>query len=143
MDHAEEYIQRNKHLCDMKLYMVNNSPFGERWTLIRTIKQEPKLETFETIDVPDESEKPEADPWKQHIDYVIPMQSEKECERHNQLCRKLSGDNFTPIVPTIEHVDRLLEQFMTAFQQVASEGGMYTGDAVRVRIEIEYEPENK
>lgn len=30
-EHAEDYIERNKGKIEMKVFLLNESPFGERW----------------------------------------------------------------------------------------------------------------
>jgi hypothetical protein len=38
LQHAEDYIERNRGKFDMKLFVLNQRNFGEKWILIRTIK---------------------------------------------------------------------------------------------------------
>lgn len=37
MEHAEEFIERNKGIFQMKLFILNTSCFGEQWSWIKTI----------------------------------------------------------------------------------------------------------
>lgn len=34
-EHAEEFIERNKGKLEMKLYWINNLPFGDKWKFVR------------------------------------------------------------------------------------------------------------
>lgn len=37
LQHANDFIKRNKGKFEMKLFLLNKSNFGEKWTLIKTI----------------------------------------------------------------------------------------------------------
>jgi hypothetical protein len=78
------------------------------------------------------------------IEYDLPIQSEEQCEEHNQMCERTFGaDRFTPIKPTEVHIEILINQLYEAIEKVGDEGGWYLGDGIKVKIEIEYEPEDK
>lgn len=36
-EHASDFVERNKGKFPMKVYFVNNSPFGEKWRLNEVI----------------------------------------------------------------------------------------------------------
>lgn len=38
LEHAEDFIERNKGKFEMKLFALNKSNFGEKWTFIKKIK---------------------------------------------------------------------------------------------------------
>lgn len=40
MDHANEFVKRNKGKFEMKLFVLNESNFGEKWLLNNLIKKE-------------------------------------------------------------------------------------------------------
>lgn len=77
------------------------------------------------------------------IEYDIPIQSEEQCDEHNKMCREMFGENFTPIQSTHKHIDILFEQLYKAIDKVGDDGGWYVGDGIKVKIELEYDPENK
>lgn len=78
------------------------------------------------------------------INYNIPIQSQKDCDEHNRLLAKMAHDGkFTPIKSTKKHIEILTTQFIEGVYEVIEEGGAYLGDGVKVKIEIEYDPENK
>jgi hypothetical protein len=77
------------------------------------------------------------------IEYDLPIQSEEQCEKHNKMCREMFGEQFTPIKPTEEHIEILINQLYKTIEKVGDEGGWYVGDGIRVKIELEYEPEDK
>lgn len=75
-------------------------------------------------------------PLKKVIEYDIPINDKKDCERMN----KSLGTNFRS---TEEHIQELFKLFGKALEDVSEEGGCYMGDGIKVKIEIEYDPENK
>lgn len=77
------------------------------------------------------------------IEYYIAIQGKEDCERQNKMCKEMFGDDFTPIKPTEEHIDILFEKLNETIEKVGDEGGWYVGDGIKVRIELEYDPENK
>jgi hypothetical protein len=38
MGHAKDFVRRNKGKFEMKLFVLNESNFGERWILVNTLK---------------------------------------------------------------------------------------------------------
>jgi len=77
------------------------------------------------------------------IEYDIPIQSEEQVEEHNKRCKEMFGSQFTPLKSTEEHIDILFEKFYDAIHKVGDDGGWYVGDGISVKIELEYDPENK
>lgn len=81
---------------------------------------------------------------KVKLEYDIPIQDRESCDHYNKLLKELSHDgNFEPIVPTEDHIENLLVKIYTAIERVGRQGGWYTSDSIKVKVEIEYEPENK
>ena len=80
---------------------------------------------------------------KKIIEYIIPIQDKEEVDRVNKMCREMFGDNFTPYLTTEEHIDILVDKFLKAIITVGDDYGWYCGDDIKVKIEIEYRPENK
>ena len=81
---------------------------------------------------------------KKVINYNIPIQTQKDCDEYNKMLKELSHDgHFTPIKSTKSHIELLATQFVEGIYAVIEEGGAYLGDGVKVKIEIEYDPENK
>jgi len=81
---------------------------------------------------------------KKIINYDIPMQAQEDCDKYNKMLKEMSHDGqFTPIKSTEDHIEIIVTQFIEAIWDVAEAGGAYLGDGVKVKIEIEYDPENK
>jgi len=80
---------------------------------------------------------------KNIIEYDIPVQDEEQVEEHNKMCREMFGEQFTPLKSTEAHMDILFEKLEDAINKVGDEGGWYVGDGIKVKVEIEYDPENK
>lgn len=80
---------------------------------------------------------------KKIIEYNIPVQGQEQCDRHNKMLKEMFGDETTLIKPTEDHIDILFDIFNEAIQEVGDAGGWYVGDGIKVKIEIEYEPEDK
>ena len=78
---------------------------------------------------------------KKTIEYSIPIQSKETVD--NKMCEEMFGDNFFPYLSTEEHIEILGNKLIEAIQLVGDDGGWYTGDDINVKIELEYEPENK
>lgn len=38
-EHANDFVERNKGKFEMKLFLLNESSFGERWILNQTIRK--------------------------------------------------------------------------------------------------------
>jgi len=80
---------------------------------------------------------------KKVINYDIPIQTQKDCDEYNAMCQDMFQGNFTPILSTKKHIEILSTQMIEGIYDVIEEGGAYLGDGVKVKIEIEYDPENK
>lgn len=82
--------------------------------------------------------------WKKTLDYNIPMQAQKDCDKYNKMLAEMSHDgHFTPIKSTESHIEILVNKLVEGIWDVAEAGGMYLGDGVKVKIELEYDPEDK
>ena len=77
------------------------------------------------------------------IEYYIPIQSKETVDKFNKMCEEMSGNDFEPYKSTEEHIDILVDKFLEAISKVGDSGGWYWGDDIKVKIELEYEPENK
>ena len=80
------------------------------------------------------------------IDYNIPIQDKKHIDDFYKMCKKALGEDFEPTekyLTTDEHIDILIDKLCEAIDSLGSENGWYIGDDIKVRIELEYEPENK
>lgn len=77
------------------------------------------------------------------IEYSIPIQSEEQVEKHNKMREEMFGSEFIPYKTTEEHAEILTGTLLDAIQEVGDEGGWYLGDDIKVKIELEYIPENK
>lgn len=84
-----------------------------------------------------------SDTWKESFEYLIPTQDDEFCEERNMKYRELFGDKFIPLKSTNEHIDILIDKLYDAIDKVGDVGGWYVGDGIRVKIEVEYEPEDK
>ncbi|AYP68153.1 hypothetical protein PQE75_gp021 [Bacillus phage vB_BcoS-136] len=80
---------------------------------------------------------------KMVIDYDIPIQGKEQCDEHNKMCEEMFGSKFTMIKPTEDHIDDLIQKLYEAIEKVGDDGGWYLGDGIRVKIELEYKPEDK
>ena len=77
------------------------------------------------------------------IEYYIPIQSKETVDRFNKMYEEMSTNDFEPYKSTEEHIDILIDKFLEAISKVGDTGGWYWGDDIKVKIELEYEPENK
>lgn len=93
------------------------------------------LEFLRSEPIKTETEIPN-DNTKEVIEYDIPINNKEDCERIN----KSLGTNFRP---TEEHINELIEKLCNAIEKVGDAGGWYIGDGIKVKIELEYDPENK
>lgn len=73
---------------------------------------------------------------KQSFEYDIAIQSKERCKEIN----KHNGTHFKD---TSEHIDVLTEKIHDAIFSVGETGGFYEGDGIRVKVKVEYIPENK
>jgi len=81
---------------------------------------------------------------KKVIEYNIPIQSQKDCDNYNKMLKEMSHDgHYTPIKSTKAHIEMLTTQFIEGIYDVIEAGGAYLSDGVKVKIEIEYDPEDK
>ena len=81
---------------------------------------------------------------KKVIEYNVPIQDQKDCDEQNALLKKLSHDgDYTPLESTKTHIENVATQLIEGIYDVIEAGGAYLGDGVKVRIELEYDPENK
>lgn len=77
------------------------------------------------------------------IEYYIPIQSAEYVEEVNKKYKEMFGDNVKQYKSTEEHIDILVDKFLEAITKVGDTGGWYIGDDIKVKIELEYRPENK
>ena len=77
------------------------------------------------------------------IEYCIPIQSEECLAQVNKKYKEMFGDRFEEYKSTEEHIDILVDKFLKAITKVGDAGGWYTGDDIKVKIELEYRPEDK
>ncbi len=83
---------------------------------------------------------------KKIIEYNIPIQDRKHIDDFYQRCKELLGEDFKPreeYLTTEEHVEVLIEKLCEAIENLGEENGFYIGDDIKVRIELEYQPESK
>lgn len=83
---------------------------------------------------------------KKIIKYNIPIQDKKQIDDFYKMCKDIMGEDFEPTekyLTTGEHIDILTEKFVDAIIEVGNDGGWYYGDGIKIKIEIEYEPESK
>lgn len=81
---------------------------------------------------------------KKIINYNIPIQSQKDCDEYNKMLKGMSHDgHYTPIRSTKSHIETVTTQFVEGIYDVIEAGGAYLSDGVKVKIEIEYDPEDK
>lgn len=71
------------------------------------------------------------------IEYDIPVNPDKE-----EIDKK-NKDWGTSFRTTEEHIDELMMKLCEGIEKVGDEGGWYVGDGIKVKIELEYDPENK
>lgn len=80
------------------------------------------------------------------IEYNIPIQDKNHIDKYYEMCKKLMGDDFEPpekYLTTQEHIDVLFDKLFEAITKLGDENGWYIGDGIKVKIELEYESENK
>ena len=79
---------------------------------------------------------------KQIIVYDIPIQDRERVDEWNEKFSKAFND-FEPYKSTEEHIYILMNKIYNAICKVGNDGGWYIGDEIKVKIELEYVPENK
>jgi hypothetical protein len=77
------------------------------------------------------------------IEYYIPIQSEERVTESNKKYKEAFGNDFEPFKSTEEHINILLDNLLETICKVGDAGGWYWGDDIKVKIELEYEPEDK
>ena len=86
---------------------------------------------------------------KEIIEYEIPIQDQTTVNKSTRLYMETFGDDVfaspfcKPFKTTDEHIGILMSRFEDAIEKVGNYGGWYIGDSIKVKIELEYEPENK
>lgn len=70
------------------------------------------------------------------LEYVIPIQDEEDMNKINESL----GTNFKS---TEWHMEDLIKKLYDMIEDVIEKGGSYIGDCVSVKIELEYNPEDK
>ena len=79
---------------------------------------------------------------KEIIEYEIPIQDQEHVDKWNKKYSK-EFDNFEPYKSTEDHIIILGNKFLGTINRVGNDGGWYIGDSIKVKIELEYKPENK
>ena len=77
------------------------------------------------------------------VEYLIPLQSAEYVAEVNARNKEVFGDVTLQYKSTDEHIDILIDKLLDAIGEVGDAGGWYRHDGIRVKIEVEYEPENK
>ena len=80
---------------------------------------------------------------KTTVEYFIPIQSPEYVAEVNARNREVFGNDNLQYKSTDEHIDILIDKLLDAIEQVGDAGGWYRHDEIRVKIEVEYIPENK
>ena len=83
---------------------------------------------------------------KKIIEYNIPIQDKKHIDDFYKMCKQLLGEDFEPTekyLTTYEHIEVLMDKLYAAIENIGEENGWYIGDDIKVKIELEYKPENK
>lgn len=70
------------------------------------------------------------------FEYDVPIQEKEKCEEIN----KALGTDFKS---TEEHMEILIKKICDGIYEIGDAGGWYLQDGIKVRVEIEYDPENK
>ncbi|PJZ18734.1 hypothetical protein CEW46_26945 [Bacillus cereus] len=73
---------------------------------------------------------------KFELEYDVPIQSNEDIEKYN---REL-GTNFKSME---DHVLEMLVKVNDLVYDCAEQGGNYIGDGVKVKVVVEYDPEDK
>lgn len=83
------------------------------------------------------------------IEYNIPIQDKKHIDDFYKRWKEVFGEDFEQFVQpekyltTQEHIDVLFDKLYSAIEKLGEENGWYIGDGIKVKIELEYEPESK
>ncbi|MBX4152401.1 hypothetical protein [Paenibacillus lautus] len=70
------------------------------------------------------------------LEYVIPIQTKEECNKLNEALK-------TDFKDTDWHVNDLHDKIDELIQACGDEGGWYINDAIKVRLIVEYNQEDK
>lgn len=78
------------------------------------------------------------------IEYLIPVQGDEDVAKHNHILSEFYGEeDFVPFKTTDEHLEILIDKLAEAVQKIGDDNGWYVGDGIKVRVELEYEDEEK
>lgn len=77
------------------------------------------------------------------VEYFIPLQSAEYVAEVNARYKEVFGDDALQYKSTDEHVDILIDKLLDAISEVGDAGGWYRHDGIKVKIEVEYVPEDK
>lgn len=80
---------------------------------------------------------------KTTVEYFIPIQSAEYVAEVNARNKEAFGNNAIQYKSTDEHVDILIDKLLEAIDKVGDAGHWYLHDGINVKIEVEYEPEDK
>jgi hypothetical protein len=80
---------------------------------------------------------------KTTVEYFIPIQSAEYVAEVNARYKETFGDDALQYKSTDEHVDILIDKLLDAVSEVGDAGGWYRHDGIKVKIEVEYVPEDK
>lgn len=80
---------------------------------------------------------------KTTVEYFIPIQSAEYVAEVNARYKEVFSDDALQYKPTDEHVDILIDKLLDAISEVGDAGGWYRHDGIKVKIEVEYVPEDK
>lgn len=77
------------------------------------------------------------------IEYYIPITTQKRVDEYNKNMFGTFGEDFIPALTAEDHMDILIDKLFTAVEEIWEDGGGYYGDDIKVKIELEYQPESK
>ena len=80
---------------------------------------------------------------KTTVEYFIPLQSAEYVAEVNARYKEAFGNDNLQYKSTDEHIDILIDKLLEAIGQVGDAGGWYRHDGIKVKIEVEYVPEDK
>lgn len=79
----------------------------------------------------------ESNPLKKTLKFDIPINDDEQVERFNKM---YNTDTFKK---TDDVIINMLDSIYSTVVDIMNAGGNYLGDGVKVKIELEYDPENK